>query len=464
MHPLRDIAGESSLANPYQDVSLLRRYEELGGDLDEVLYLSLGETWSEVAPGLARALRESVPLHGHGYILTPYGLPALREVLRGYVTDSHRLAAVAELGVDYEVAVSQSSTRSAMFHYGRLLREEAPDAAGRPLVVCSSPGWDYAGVFTALGYGMRHFAVRPEDEYQPRAEEVEELLRRSRGETTGPLLLVLNAQHNPTGADWDERTVRRMVRAAADTGAAVLVDDAYYAVHDPHTPPTSALRVLLEEYGPADDPARGRPWLAVRSLGKQFHCNGWGIGALTAPPCVLEALLGRLLPQHGYVSSVPLQAAMAAWLADEESETFLATQRANYAQKRQEIAKRLAGDLGYPDEAFHAGSCGAYLLMRTPPWFEERAAAGAGTGTRSGPRSGTGRGAEQEPGESFREFCLRRTGVLVGEAHMSTPGERARDPQGFVRLFLGPQQSVVTEALERLADAGLGWADEDAHS
>nr|WP_308405892.1 DUF5682 family protein [Streptomyces tardus] len=42
--------------------------------------------------------------------------------------------------------------------------------------------------------------------------------------------------------------------------------------------------------------------------------------------------------------------------------------------------------------------------------------------------------------------------------------KRARDPQGFVRLFLGPQQSVVTEALERLADAGLGWADEDAHS
>ncbi|MCK1795000.1 pyridoxal phosphate-dependent aminotransferase [Streptomyces sp. XM4193] len=460
MHSLHEIAGESSLANPYHDVSLLRRYEQLGGDLDKVLYLSLGETWSEVAPGLVRALRESVPLHGHGYILTPYGLPALREVLRGYVTDSHRLAGVAELGVDYEVAVSQSSTRSAMFHYGRLLREETADTGARPLVVCSSPGWDYAGVFTALGYGMRHFAVRPEDAYQPRAAEVEELLRRSRGETTGPLLLVLNAQHNPTGADWDERTVRRMVRAAAETGAAVLVDDAYYAVHDPHTPPTSALRVLLEEYGPAADPAPGRSWLAVRSLGKQFHCNGWGIGALTAPPRVLEALLGRLLPQHGYVSSVPLQAAMAAWLADEESETFLAAQRADYAQKRQEIAKRLVGDLGYPDEAFHAGSCGAYLLMRTPPRRAERAT--AGTDAAPSGRPGTGRGAEQEPGESFREFCLRRTGVLVGEAHMSTPGERARDPQGFVRLFLGPQQGVLTEALARLADAGLGWTDEAA--
>lgn len=442
MQALRDIIGEGFLPNPYHDADMLVRYEEAGHDPAEVIYLSLGETWSEVAPGLTKALSDSVPAHSHGYMLTPYGLPALRRVLRSYITDTHHLAPVAEIGEDYEVAVSQNSTRNAMFNFGRLLLEDVepqPTDHGRPIVVCSSPGWDYAGVFTALGYEIRTFALAPENHYQPVAGEVTEVLNQARRDTTGPVLLALNPQHNPTGANWDATTVRHLIRAALASDARILVDDAYYAVHDPEISPTCALRILLEEIGTLAHSARPR-WLAVRSLGKQFHCNGWGIGAMTAAPDTVEAMLYRLLPQHTYTSSVPLQAAMAAWLEDEASATYLARQRMSYANKRTEVTKHLVDDLGYPDAAFFPGQCGAYLLMRVPPWYESRDAAD----------------------ESFRAYCLRRTGVLLGEAHMTTPGLSSRNSHGYLRLYLGPRSEILVEALERMAAAGLGWSGQPA--
>ncbi|AXK35659.1 aminotransferase class I/II-fold pyridoxal phosphate-dependent enzyme [Streptomyces armeniacus] len=243
MHPGEDIIGDGQLPNPYGDAELLRRYAALGHDPAGVSYLSLGETWHSAAPGLVAALGE-VPPHSHGYLLTPYGLPALQSVLRDYIPADHGLPPAGP-GADYDVAVSQHSTRSSMYHYGRLLLEEQDAAASRPVAVCSSPGWDYPGVYSALGYDMRHFEVSPGRGYQPDPRDVEELLLKARRDTSGPVLLILNAQHNPTGADGEAAAVRAMVRAALAYDAALLVDDAYYAVHDPGTSPTPTLRILL---------------------------------------------------------------------------------------------------------------------------------------------------------------------------------------------------------------------------
>ncbi|MEV0323029.1 pyridoxal phosphate-dependent aminotransferase [Streptomyces sp. NPDC050658] len=441
MHSLTDIIGEPILPNPYDDATLLRRHAAAGHDPTDVIYLSLGETWSQAAPGLRDILASGLPAHSHGYILSPYGLPSLHRELRTYITADHHLAPVAELGVDYEVAVSQNSTRNAMFHFGRLLNETERAARGDGgIVVCSTPGWDYSGVYTALGYTMRHFSLLPEQHYQPNPYEVDKVLHQARRETTGPVLLAVNAQHNPTGANWDPHTVRSMIRSALGTGADLLIDDAYYAVHDPDVRPTNSLRVLLEELRPMP-PGRRPHWLAVRSLGKQFHCNGWGIGALTAAPGTVTQLLGNLLPQYTYVSAVPLQEAMARWLQSPSSDLYLAGQRAEYAAKRAEMAHRLTHDFGYPDTAFFPGQCGPYLLMRTPPWYDA-AVSGA---TASG---GT---------VDYRQHCLAQAGVLVGEAHMTTPGHALNDSQGYLRLYLGPPQQSLTEALDRMQGAGLTW-------
>lgn len=442
MQALRDVTGDGYLPNPYGDAVLLAEYAAAGNDPAHVLYLSLGETWTEAAPGLRAALATGVPRHAHGYMLSPYGLPALHRVLRDYITRTHGLDGAAHLGADYEVAVSQNSTRSVMSDFGRLLLHEHHASRGilgrlpgnkrraRGILVHTSPGWDYPGVYTALGYRMRPVPLRPETGYQPDPAEMAATLHTARAETAGPVILAINAQHNPTGANWAPETVRAMIQAARDTGAHVLIDDAYYALHDPHLPPTSALRILLEEYGHL--PRRRRPrWLAVRSLGKQFHCSGWGIGALTADPDTVETLCAKLRPQYSYTSSVPLQAAMAAWLQNPDCETYLAQQRTLYAAKRTAVTERLHHDLGYPP--LFPGEVGPFLLLPIPPHYP-------------GP-----------DGEDVRRHLLRRAGVLLGEAHMTTPGHRLNPSGGYVRLYLGPPTEVLHDALSRLAQAGLTW-------
>ncbi|MFE5847751.1 aminotransferase class I/II-fold pyridoxal phosphate-dependent enzyme, partial [Streptomyces niveus] len=375
---LRDISGDVDLPTPYGDVDLLRGHEKAGHNPADVRYLSLGATWRSPHPALARALG-SLPPHAHDYLLTPRGWPALTDVLRRYITTTHRLPGVAELGVDYDVAACVGHTRAVMPDFARLLADEARDRAQgsplrglralvrgrRPIAVASAPRWDYDGVLGPIGYEIRSFGVRRQEEYQPDVAEVTEVLARARRDTTGPVLLIVNSQHNPTGANWSAEVVRGMIRAALAAGAAILVDDAYFGVVDPGVVPTSALAVLLEELrgiAPADRPR----WLAVRSLGKQFQVNGWGVGSQVASPDTLR-LLGERLTRRTYPGS-PLELAMAAWLTNPESGEFLEHQNRQFAAKRAEVGRLLVDELGYPPSAFFTGECAAYMLARIPPW------------------------------------------------------------------------------------------------
>lgn len=439
---LRDIAGPANEPTPYDDVTRLRAYERSGTGAT-VRYLSLGETWTGPHPGLIDALHNA-PLWSHGYALTPYGWPALREALRAYITTSHRLN--GGLGFDYDVSVSQSSTRSAMPDFARLLIAETnavrpsrldrlralrprTGAGRRPIAISGAPGWDYAGALAPVGFEMRRYPLRPEQDYQPDITDVTDALQRARRDTTGPLLLIVNPQHNPTGSNHLPSVVRAMIRAALDVDAAILIDDAYYGVHDPHVVPTSALAILLEELRGRAPENRPR-WLAVRSMGKQWRCNGWGIGALTASPDTLGHLADRLT-HRTYVTAGPLQHAMAVWLNDPRAIEFLAHQNRQYAARRASLAQLLTDELGYPADACYAGECGAYMLMRVPPWIPAA--------------------------EDFRSLVIRRTGVLLGEAHMSSPGQRLASQQGLVRLHIGAPDELLVGAVKAMATAGLIW-------
>ncbi|WP_431782527.1 pyridoxal phosphate-dependent aminotransferase [Streptomyces chumphonensis] len=425
MEPTRSVLDSGGLPNDHEDAHHIRRYEAHGGDARDLVYLSLGETWTAVAPGLAATLADQVPVHAHGYTLSPYGLPALREVLRAYIARTHDLPPSG--GTPYDVAVSQSGTRAAMSDFGRLLLRAPRTADATPTALVPTPGWDYRGVLAPLGYRLRSYSLCPDQGWQPDVEEVETLLDGAGRDA----LLVLNPQHNPTGTDWAADRVRGIIGAAVAHRSAVLIDDAYYAIHHPGEPPTNALRILMEEMTPTS-----APWLATRTLGKQFHCNGWGIGALTAAPATL-ADLARIAQERSYGCALPLQAAMAAWLESDAADTFLHQLREAYATTRGRVADRLHRDLGFPPQAVHPGTCSAYLRFQVPDRF-----------VRDGSEA------------HYRRLCVA-AGVLPGAGSMTAspgaPAPRARRPSAYVRLFVGQPGHVLDEALDRLTRAGLGW-------
>ncbi|MFJ9655740.1 pyridoxal phosphate-dependent aminotransferase [Streptomyces microflavus] len=425
MESLQAVLSSGQLPNHLEDANLLRGYEADGGDIGNLLYLSLGETWTSVAPGLAAALARPLPAYTHGYTLSPYGLPALRSELRAYIKRTHHLS---DIDTDsYDVAVSQSGTRAAMSDFGRLLLTSARRPTARPAALIPSPGWDYRGVLQPLGYQPLFYSLRRSETWQPDPEEIHSLLQRA-----GPgTLIVLNAQHNPTGTNWAPEKLRSIIEAATTHRAAILLDDAYYALHAPGTAPTNALRILLENAHQSQV-----PWLATRTLGKQFHCNGWGIGALTAHPLTLTCL-SRITQERSYGCALPLQSAMTSWLKTSESDHFVNQLRHHYAAARQHVTERLHQSLGFPGHTVHTGTCTSYLRFQVPARFLRNGSEG-----------------------HYRRLCLA-AGVLPGAGSMTTaaePGNQSPDEaEAYVRLFLGQPTSLLDRAMDRLEQAGLGW-------
>ncbi|MCO1578638.1 pyridoxal phosphate-dependent aminotransferase [Crossiella sp. SN42] len=425
------LVTDDILPSRMPDVGLLRAYLEQGCRHGDPLCLSFGETWNQAPAGLLDHLHER-PLHAHGYQLSMYGLPKLRKVARDYVTRSHRLEAVAQPGRDFEVAATWTGTRGAMFDFGRYLLDELGSDGRVPVVVAAGPSWDYEGVFHTLGYQVRYLPLRPETGFRPMAGELQDLADRISAEPGQRLaMVVVNAQHNPTAVNWRPGFVAAAVDLAHQHGAGLLVDDAYFGVHDPEVEPTSALRVLLSRL-PGAPPAARRRWLAVRSLGKQFHCNGWGLGLMTAEPATLDLLVNRYRLHSSLMYGGVYQHAMADWLADPASTAFLAAQCAEYAAKRRLVDRLFSARLGYPAGAVHTGSCTSYLLFALP-------AAYAGL----------------DDGEArFRDEVFARTGVLFAPA-WPWPYAPTAAPLPYMRMYLGPGQDVLTEAVDRLAGAGI---------
>ncbi|ASU81059.1 hypothetical protein CDG81_11700 [Actinopolyspora erythraea] len=433
-----DVFGPEHLPDRLVDAELVESYRASGGSPEELIYLSLGESWSGAPAGLRGALSEEVPDHAHGYTLSPHGLPELRRALRRHIVTTHDLVPEPDTRSNYEVAVSSNGTRDAMFDFGRLLSASGGHEADR-VVLLPNPGWDYSGVFEPLGFRVLPYEVSEQDGYRPDVDSVARLLRESRNSRPHALLLlVLNPQHNPTGADWGTGPVRELIRAALRNRAALLVDDAFYAVHDPGADPTNTLGMLLAEASRSELGTRF-PWLAVRTLGKQFHCNGWGLGALTAHPDTLRDL-ARQAHQHSYGAAVPLQAAMAGWLADSASAAYLESSRRDYADKRGHVARRLVRELGYPEHAGFPGRCTSYVRLRVPEWFS----------------------CFSEPASVYRKRCLHEAGVLLGEGSMVSEPALSAPASSHVRFFLGPRQRELDAALDRIVEARLGWWEDSS--
>ncbi|NKZ03429.1 pyridoxal phosphate-dependent aminotransferase [Actinomadura latina] len=397
--------------NRLPDTEWLNAYTAAGSPAGEPLMLSLGETWSGTPPELLAALRRA-PDTLHGYQLSMYGYPRLRRVLREYVDATQGPLPPA----GWEVAVGWTGTRSAMFDFCDRVR--AGWAGRGPDALVVAPSWDYAGMLEPLGFRMRYVTAGPATGLVPDPDLV-----RAAAAAPGLGLVVINAQHNPTGANWDSELIGALVDAALDQGAAVLVDDAYFGLCPE---PTSALAILLERLGNRMDQI---PWLGVRSLGKQFRCNGWGLGAVVAEPGFLELFVNEIRTRHTYNYSANLQHAMADWLEDGNAvRAYLRSEQERIGSHRRAVARRLSGSL--PAGRLIAGPAAPYLLFPVPR-------TGAAASTRG-----------------FLCRCATEAGVLLADAWpMARPG--ITGDNGYVRMYLGAPLAALNEACDRLENAEL---------
>jgi N-succinyldiaminopimelate aminotransferase len=422
---LKMLLQDSVLPNHLREVKWLMDF--LSSSDTPPVFLSLGETWEEIDTSLS-SLLSSPPAYTHGYQLSMYGLPSFRNVLADYIQKDHALE-VYERGRDYEVAVSWTGTRDAMRDFGFLFRDKFAKGPSLKLLTFA-PGFDYKGVFSQLGLETVYLPLNTVDF----SVDIEACERALNEQPEGTVILALNTQHNPTSVNWDTDTVSRLLATAVARGFGIIIDDAHFGVRESNLQPTSALRILLDTIQATNK--KSYPWLAIRSLGKQFGINGWGIGAVTAVPELLDSLVNDYRAQHVYNYAGVFQYALCEWMRSGNAQKTLERRNGIIFGNKESAALIFQEKFGYPKGNIFAGPCTSFMLFSLPVSYAQRA----------------------NGSELFVLECLQNTGILLTGA-WPKPYNTTRDfPRyDFIRMYCGCSTITLTEALVRLERGGFHY-------
>jgi len=211
--------------------------------------------------------------------------------------------------------------------------------AGRE-VVLTDPVYPYYAGRTKLLGGEQVFVPVGEDGYLDPDD-----VRRAAGDDTA--CLVVNSPNNPTGAVYDESTVRELVGVAEEHDA-VLVSDEVYARFDHSGRFASAVGIDSEHR------------IVTGSFSKSLAITGFRIGYAVVPDTHFRAVRSRHMLTDVTVSRPP-QYAVARALAG-ASEEYFAANRAAISDRVDAFTSALdavGADYTNPDGAF-------YVMARFP--------------------------------------------------------------------------------------------------
>ncbi|CAF4379672.1 unnamed protein product, partial [Adineta steineri] len=112
------------------------------------------------------------------------------------------------------------------------------------VAVSFQPGWDYTGVYESLKMKVLHLPLTPRTEFVPDLKEWSKYLDEQKPEKID--LVIINTQHNPTGKQWSPDVVNFLMDLAWKHESYLLIDDAYYCVHDPRVEIVNTLKIWLK--------------------------------------------------------------------------------------------------------------------------------------------------------------------------------------------------------------------------
>jgi aspartate/methionine/tyrosine aminotransferase len=400
--------------DPCPDNSALKNYIERGCTHGPPIPLALGENWRGAPAGLIELL-SAAPAYCDGYLLAPSGLPDLQLAIVDWLSEEYDVP----LGsTSLLIGASPTGTRSLMHAFGAWLASECWH--GDQIHLTSfTPSWDYRGVFTPLRFIDNPITLSPDNGFAPDLARIEAAI--GSVPRSARQLVVLNPQHNPTAVNWPAETLSSIIQLASDAGAALLIDDAYYGLTDSGTIPSSALNALLETRVAESS----LPFMLVRSLGKQFSCNGWSVGAYLGDE---QSVLGlqRQLAARSLNVGGRMQWALSRWIGSAPAAADVSARRDSQSRTRR-LATDILPTLNLEPEDIIAGDATPFVVFRVPPAFR----------------------GEARPTASFLAAAAER-GVNFSPLLPSATGLGMEQGDNWVRMYLGLGPEAVAGAIERL--------------
>ncbi|GAA4157995.1 aminotransferase class I/II-fold pyridoxal phosphate-dependent enzyme [Gryllotalpicola daejeonensis] len=236
---------------------------------------------AEVLEAAAEAIRAGINQYPPGT-----GIPQLRNA----VAEHQRRFYGLDYNPDREVLITAGATEALAATVLALV--EPGDE-----VVTFEPFYDEYGALIGLA-GGRHVPVTLQaPDFAPDLDQL------SRAVTDKTKIIIVNNPHNPTGATFDDETLRTIVELANRHDAYIVTDEVYEHLRfeTPHTP--------IASFDGASDRT-----ISISSGGKTFSTTGWKIGWITARPALITAILA-VKQFLTYVNGAPFQPAMAVGLA-----------------------------------------------------------------------------------------------------------------------------------------------------
>jgi aspartate/methionine/tyrosine aminotransferase len=331
-----------------------------------------GEMYTPVTPELpqlyAAAAAEAV---SQGYLANPYGLLEYRKQAMAFIAHDEGVSFSPDDADGISLYSSTCGSRLEMTHVAAFVRAAVQDPA--PLALTPSPGWDYHGPLESEGFRVSSYYLDPDAQWRTSGQAI--LDRIDRIHARGPervRLVVVNPQHNPTATNIDEDQLAILLAGLFERGVYCLVDNAYFGIHDPGTPCSSAWRVAAR-LGARDGRDYARYLFSVRSFGKLLSINGWATGVLIAKSRHVWELATRIRMKRLFAQHAAPQLALSRFLSRREHVVGLIGRHNEiYRDKREAFAATLRRVLGLPADQVWQGSCTRYLLSKVPPAYRER--------------------------------------------------------------------------------------------
>jgi aspartate aminotransferase len=390
------LARRLSVIEPSPTLAVSAKAAKLKAQGIDVVSFGAGEPDFDTPAHIKEAAKRALDAGATKYTLVEGTVP-LRKAVAKWIGDAHGIA------IDPSEVIVSSGAKQSIFNVVHALIDEGDE------VIIPTPAWvSYNDIVKMAGGKPVNVPTKAEENFQVRPEDVAKAI------TPRTRMILVCSPSNPTGAIYDEATLRALAKLAVDKDVWLLTDDIY--------------RTLIYGDGKFFQPATISPetrahTIIIDGVSKAFAMTGWRVGFTVAPKPVVEAMATIQGQSTTHAASVAQAAAQAALEGPTDE---LEKMRLEFDKRRKVMVSRLREIAGVkcvePKGAFYAfPDLSAFVGKKTP---------------------------EGKTIENDVQLCE----WLIDAAKVAVVMGSAFHAPGFVRLSYATSMKNVEEGVRRMAE------------
>jgi aspartate aminotransferase len=391
------LARRLSVIEPSPTLAVSAKAKALKAKGIDVISFGAGEPDFDTPAHIKEAAKKALDAGDTKYTLVEGTIP-LRKAVAAWLGKAHGLT------FDLSEIIVSSGAKQSLFNAIHTLVDEGDE------VIIPTPAWvSYNDIVKLAGGRPVNVPTSAEENFNVRLDDV------ARAITSRTRIILVCSPSNPTGAVYDEATLRGLAQLAVERDVWLMTDDIY--------------RTLL--YGDAKffQPATISPevrahTIIIDGVSKAYSMTGWRVGFTAAPKAVVEGMATLQGQSTTHAASMAQAAALAAVEGPTDE---LEKMRVEFDKRRKAMVKGLREISGVkcvePKGAFYAfPDLGVFIGKKTPE------------------------GKTIDDDGVLCEYLIEAARVAV------VPGSAFGAP-GYVRLSYATSMKNVEEGVRRMAEA-----------